>query len=235
VSHIRTRPVDETGRRVIIDPGVTARDLGGVGRIPAPIESGRRTMPERRDATTPPDRRAVTDPNATPDVGREFDDPRGGVPERRAEPAVDQGGDGGRRATQPDQGNTARPRPGGQDVTRPLPQLERRETEKPPPSQPETREPRRDVPTRPAVERPREPVRQADPPKSPQPERRAQPQTREPERRPAPQTSREPERRPTPPASREPERRQAEPRAEPRSSAPAQQPERTPDARRRAS
>ena len=232
VSHIRARPVDGTGRRVIIDPGVTARDVGGVGRVPAPIESGRRTLPERGDVTTAPDRRAVRDPNATPDVGREFDDPRGGVPDRRAEPATDQDRGGtGRRVVQPDQPTTARPRPQEQESRRALPELQRREPEDRAQPERETREPRRDVPTRPAVERPREPARQVQPPRSAQPERRPESQA-QPERRPQPQT-REPERRPAPQPSREPERRQAQPRSEPQTSAPAKQPERSPDARRR--
>ncbi|MBI4421235.1 MAG: DUF4384 domain-containing protein, partial [Gemmatimonadetes bacterium] len=40
VTTARERPVDVAGRRMV-DPGVRGRDLGGVGRIPAPIE-GRR-------------------------------------------------------------------------------------------------------------------------------------------------------------------------------------------------
>ncbi len=231
VTRVRDRPVDETGRRVIIDPGVTARDVGGVGRVPAPIESGRRTAPDRRDLTTSPDRRAVTDPNERQDVGREFEDGRRGVPEQRTEQGVRPDPDrtqpsGDRRAVERNRSDSqsgVSPRTEPQSPERrQLPQLERREEDRRPEAE---RQPER----RPQIEAPREPVRAREPERrstqqAPRAEPRSQPRS-EP-RQAAPRA----EPRQSPPRS---EPRQAQPRSEPRSqprSAPA---EREGESRRR--
>ncbi len=105
VTTVRQRPVDASGRRVV-DPGIGARAVGGVGRIPAPISTssqsgrrafpfphvqsppstaqptdapGRRTMPDQAPQQSGPERRAVPAPSQSrqaPDPVLERRDPR---------------------------------------------------------------------------------------------------------------------------------------------------------------
>ena len=232
VTRLREQPVDATGRRVLIDPGIRGRDLGGVGQVPSPIV--RRTVPDARSGNAAgelggPGRRVIGNDNPAPETGRRVtpDQPdRGVVPN---EPSV--------RRPETGEAGAAIRRPSSGDP-RQLPQLERREPRnesgqaedapvsrrRPEEMKPQPRgdtergqarpEVRREPETR-QVERPREPeTRQVERPRQPesrpverpQPERREQPQAREPQPKAQPQ----PERRPSEESKEEGGRRRVE-------------------------
>ena len=199
VTNVRERPLDQSGRR-LLDPGVTVRDLGPTGRVPAPISTGRRPSTSSDPVSgNAGGRRQTFEPQQNPgartvEPGRRVDprDPPSRQPADGGTGQVD-----GRRPN--DQvippvttGEPARPR------------LERRDPNREPESQPETRQDPRAEPRRPVV-RP-----------DPQPERQPERQpARQPERQPErPQVEKQPEPREQPKASSEPARR-AEPRSAP--------------------
>lgn len=157
VATVRQRPVDPSGRR-LIDPGVSARAVGGVGRVPAPIatnDAGRRAMP---NGGVPTPGRA--------DVGT------GG---RRTLPQT-----GPTPSPQP----SAQPDPRETPRSAPAPVLERRNPQdRPAPAEP-TRQPTPQSTPRPTPTP--EPSRRPDPqPQQPPPRR--EPARTEPSRRPPPQ------------------------------------------------
>ncbi|MSR06489.1 MAG: DUF4384 domain-containing protein [Gemmatimonadetes bacterium] len=216
VTRVRQRPVDDAGGRVLIDPGIRGRDLGGVGQVPSPIV--RRNVPDTRsgssagNAAVGPGRRVIGNDNPSAETGRGVTPDQ---PDRRVVPNEPSG-----RRPSTDAGEAIR-RPSTGDA-RQLPQLERREPKdesgqsndapatrrvpdrevKPQPRADTDRgqarpEVRRQPETTRQVERPREPERQ--PETRPQPERREQPQAREA----PPKAQPQPERRPSEPAKTE--------------------------------
>ncbi|MBI4501963.1 MAG: DUF4384 domain-containing protein [Gemmatimonadetes bacterium] len=227
VTTVRERPVDATGRRVL-DAGVTSRDLGGPGRVPAPITTGRQQPATSGDAAGgATGGRRLLDPGQAsgarqPDARTQTDGGRAGVidprerPRRPDEGANTQQGDnqGGRRRT--DGAVTTQP-----DEGRQQPQLERRDPRREPETQVQSpKEPRRDQPREatPGEDSRREPVRE-------QPRRVPDRTQIEP--------AREPERRaePRPEPRSEP---RSEPRAEPRRVEPREQPRAEPRSEPRA-
>jgi len=202
VVRVRERPIDNNGRRRIA-PGATGRDLGGIGRVPAPA---------RRDVTSPADpvRRRVESPRATPErrplvqPRLERREPERVVPRRNessAEPRRSTPSTERRVPSTPQRAEPRRVEPRGA-----TPSAERRAPSTPQRAEPRRVEPRRSTPN--AARR------------APNPPSRAAP-SRTPTRKVEP--SRTPTRR-TQPAS--PPSRKVEPRRGPRRSPPQRKPPR---------
>ncbi len=182
VVRVRERPAEPASRRAD-ERGVTGRDLGGVGTVPAPVRDRRALVPERSgaqglvptrrpDPVSPPVPRV---PDVVPDRRPEDQpatEPRR-LPERETPTATDRPRTpGGITTPAPDRRATqAVPRPvePARGAEREHPKLERREP--PTPTQVVRPEPQRPtVQARPPAAKPQEPARRPETPQQKKPE-----------------------------------------------------------------
>jgi hypothetical protein len=239
ITRVRERPVDAAGRRVL-DAGVTAREIGGRGRVPTPVSGVRQPS----HGMVGGERRGVLDQTQS-SVGQADIRTQSGLADRRRQPRrVGEAADGQSQQNQNlNQGGRRTDGTLTRDDGRQQPTLERRdprrvirrgEAEMGGQSQPSTASPDqpRNEPTR---EPPRRVVPDRQPDRqSPEPDRRVQ-ENPEPRAEPRRAEPREQPRVEQPRAQRSPEARaepRYEPRAEPRS-APEEKPRDSNGGRRR--